>query len=107
VQTNPHNGDEWYANQRAISIEARLLDHVWRDGFRYFKADVILSDLSPAGQQGRYWPAARLRNRTNSWLRSTLSTGATGATLSVLQPAGFGKRGHHGKACSHCDTLRG
>ncbi|GBQ69528.1 nucleotidyltransferase [Ameyamaea chiangmaiensis NBRC 103196] len=64
VQTNPHNGDTWYANQRAVTIEAtadtrvlvrtaaRLLDHVWRDGLRYFKGGVILSDLSPAGEQG-------------------------------------------------------
>lgn len=64
VQTNPHNGDTWYANQRSACItptadtgqlttEAiRLLKPLWRNGLRYFKAGVVLADLSCAGEQG-------------------------------------------------------
>jgi DNA polymerase V len=63
AHTNPHNGDPWYSAQRAAEIEPtadtgaligeadRLLRAVWRPGFRYFKAGVMLHDLTPAGQQ--------------------------------------------------------
>ncbi|MDD2794654.1 Y-family DNA polymerase [Acidocella sp.] len=63
AHTNPHNGDPWYSGQRAAEIEptadtgaligeaVRLLRAVWRPGFRYFKAGVMLHDLAPAGQQ--------------------------------------------------------
>ena len=63
AHTNPHNGDPWYSAQRAAEIEptadtgaligeaVRLLRAVWRPGFRYFKAGVMLNDLTPAGQQ--------------------------------------------------------
>ncbi|EHH68348.1 Y-family DNA polymerase [Gluconobacter morbifer] len=64
MQTNPHNGDPWYAQQAAIAIEptadARdLIRHatelgraIFLPGYRYFKAGVILTDLRPAGGQG-------------------------------------------------------
>lgn len=64
AHTNPHNGDEWYSGSRAAQIEPtadtlaliseaiRLLRAIWRPGFRYFKAGVMLGDLSPARQQG-------------------------------------------------------
>jgi len=63
LQTNPHNGDPWYSNQHSSAIEptndtralvkraTRLLAKLWRPGHRYFKAGVILTDLSPAGMQ--------------------------------------------------------
>lgn len=63
LQTNPHNGDRWYSNQAAMAIEptsdtcvlighaTQLLTSIWRDRYRYFKAGVILTDLSPAGVQ--------------------------------------------------------
>ncbi|WP_328750714.1 DUF4113 domain-containing protein [Gluconobacter cadivus] len=65
MQTNPHNGDPWYAKHAAVTIEptsdARdLIRHatalgraIWLPGYRYFKAGVILSDLRPAGSQGQ------------------------------------------------------
>jgi DNA polymerase V len=55
AHTNPHNGDAWYSGQRSAQIEAtsdtlalvgeavRLLRGVWRPGFRYFKAGVMLN----------------------------------------------------------------
>jgi DNA polymerase V len=64
VHTNPHNGDAWYSGSRAAQIEptadtlaliaeaARLLRTIWRPGYRYFKAGVVLGELSPARQQG-------------------------------------------------------
>jgi len=63
IQTNPHNGDEWYANQRSSPIaptadtgaligEAiRLLKPMWRNRLRYFKAGVVLADFALAGSQ--------------------------------------------------------
>ena len=63
LTTNPHNGDEWYSGSRAARIEptadtlaligeaVRLLCAVWRPGFRYFKAGIMLGDLAPARQQ--------------------------------------------------------
>ncbi|GBD55729.1 Y-family DNA polymerase [Gluconobacter wancherniae] len=64
IQTNPHNGDPWYARNIAITIEPTsdtrdLVQHatklgraIWLSGYRYFKAGVILTDLRPAGTQG-------------------------------------------------------
>ena len=64
MQTNPHNGDPWYAKHAAVTIEptsdARdLIRHatalgraIWLPGYRYFKAGIILSDLRPTGSQG-------------------------------------------------------
>lgn len=63
LQTNPHNGDPWHSGQRAARIEptsdtrdlireaVRMLRPLWRGGFRYFKAGVILNDLVPAARQ--------------------------------------------------------
>jgi len=65
AHTNPHNGDPWYSGQRAAQIEPtadtlaligeaiRLLRTIWRPGFRYSKAGVMLTDLGPAAQQNR------------------------------------------------------
>ncbi|WP_146864162.1 Y-family DNA polymerase, partial [Gluconobacter kanchanaburiensis] len=61
MQTNPHDGDPWYAKHAAVSIEPTsdakdLIRHatelgrtIWIPRYRYFKAGVILSDLRPAG----------------------------------------------------------
>ncbi len=63
THTNPHNGDPWYSAQRQAKIEPtadtglligeaiRLLRAVWRPGYRYFKAGVMLQDLAPARRQ--------------------------------------------------------
>lgn len=65
LHTNPHGGDPWHSGSRAARIEptsdtrtliseaVRLLAPLWRDGFRYAKAGVILNDLVPAGEQAR------------------------------------------------------
>ncbi|WP_264789789.1 DUF4113 domain-containing protein, partial [Gluconobacter kanchanaburiensis] len=65
MQTNPHDGDPWYAKHAAVTIvptsDAKdLIRHatelgrtIWIPRYRYFKAGVILSDLRPAGSQGR------------------------------------------------------
>ena len=63
LQTNPHNGDPWHSGQKSAQIEptndsrdlikeaVRLLEPLWRDGFRYVKAGVMLNDLSAQGRQ--------------------------------------------------------
>ncbi|MGO9818142.1 MAG: Y-family DNA polymerase [Acidocella sp.] len=63
AHTNPHNGDTWYSGTRSAQIEptsdtlalvaeaTRLLSALWRPGFRYSKAGVMLNDLFPARQQ--------------------------------------------------------
>lgn len=64
IQTNPHQQDtSWYANQKSCGIEPtcdtlvliteslRLLRKVWKPGYRYFKAGVMLDGLCPAGIQ--------------------------------------------------------
>ncbi|WP_338108137.1 Y-family DNA polymerase [Novacetimonas hansenii] len=66
IRTNPRTSTEagWYANQQSISIEPtndtmaliaaslRLLRKIWKPGYRYFKAGVILDALAPAARQG-------------------------------------------------------
>ncbi|MGC9270969.1 DUF4113 domain-containing protein [Acidiphilium sp.] len=63
LHTNPHNGDPWYSNQRSARIEAtngttaligeaiRMLEPMWRAGFRYSKAGIMLGELIDAGSQ--------------------------------------------------------
>ncbi|MFT8598318.1 Y-family DNA polymerase [Acetobacter orientalis] len=64
IQTNRHKRDEeWYANQASLTcsptsntlaltaISMRLLRTIWKDGFRYAKAGVMLNDLAPVGTQ--------------------------------------------------------
>ncbi|WP_338662654.1 Y-family DNA polymerase [Pararoseomonas sp. SCSIO 73927] len=66
LHTNPHRPDEpWHSGQRGARIEAtadtrdlireavRLLEPLWRDGCRYFKAGVMLNDLSAPEVQAR------------------------------------------------------
>ncbi|MDX5929323.1 Y-family DNA polymerase [Acidiphilium acidophilum] len=63
LHTNPHNGDPWYSNQHSARIEAtndttsligeaiRMLEPMWRAGFRYSKAGIMLGELIDAGSQ--------------------------------------------------------
>lgn len=72
LQTSPHAPDEpWHSGQRAARIEptsdtlaligeaVRLLTPLWRDGFRYFKAGVVLTDLVTRAAQPRMLFATR------------------------------------------------
>jgi DNA polymerase V len=60
IRTSPFSGDPYYANSInerlpwptddtgvLLKRADRLLDHIWRDGFRYAKAGVMLTDLYP------------------------------------------------------------
>lgn len=61
--TNPHNNDPPYSGSRSARIEptndsialikeaTRLLQAVWKPGFRYTKAGVMLNDLLPVASQ--------------------------------------------------------
>lgn len=59
-RTSPFSGDPYYANSIneklpwptddtsiLLNRADRLQDHIWRDGFRYAKAGVLLTDLYP------------------------------------------------------------
>lgn len=104
AHTSPHNGDPWHSTQRSAGIEptadtpvligeaVRLLQAAWRPGFRYFKAGVLFSALTPAGQQSRLFarrdPARSVRamvalDAVNArWGRGTLRPASIGAVRS-------------------------
>ena len=57
MRTNEHNGDPWYSNQATFEVEptsdslaliasaTRVAHGLWRQGFRYAKAGIVLLDL--------------------------------------------------------------
>ena len=57
MRTNEHNGDPWYSNQATFEVEptadslaliasaTRAARGLWREGFRYAKAGIVLVDL--------------------------------------------------------------
>ncbi|UMM63135.1 Y-family DNA polymerase [Aristophania vespae] len=63
IHTNRHSGDPYYSNQRGAVIEPtydtavlitesiRLLKPLWKNGYRYYKAGIILNDLSCLSNQ--------------------------------------------------------
>ena len=63
LHTNPHSSDPWYSAQRSARIEPtndtralideaiQLLRVLWRPGFRYYKAGIMLTELVPAASQ--------------------------------------------------------
>jgi DNA polymerase V len=91
AHTNPHNGDAWYSASRAAQIEPtsdtlallsetmRLLRACWRPGHRYFKAGVMLANLTPARQQGQMFAT-----------RDTVKSARTMAALDAVN-ARFGR----------------
>jgi DNA polymerase V len=100
AHTNPHNGDAWYSGSRAAQIEptadtlaligesVRLLRAIWRPGYRYFKAGVMLAELVPAQQQGEMFSTRDVAKSTRAMAalyavnarfgRGTLRPAATG-----------------------------
>ena len=63
LHTNPHGGEPWYSAQRGGRIEPtadtgaligealRMVQPLWREGFRYIKAGVMLDDLRDAATE--------------------------------------------------------
>ncbi|MBO1081644.1 Y-family DNA polymerase [Roseomonas haemaphysalidis] len=104
LHINPHEQGRQYSASRACRMEptsdtrslisetVRLLEPLWRDGFRYAKAGVILNDLVPAGQQQRLFatrsPQASAKTMgvmdaiNARYGRGTLRVAATGFTRS-------------------------
>lgn len=85
VRTSPFGNDPWYANERSVPLLApsndtrvflgqamRLLDEIWRDGFRYAKAGVMLSDFYPEQHAQGDLFAAEPSKRDASALMQTL-----------------------------------
>ncbi|EKM98581.1 UmuC protein [Acidocella sp. MX-AZ02] len=101
--TNPHNGDAWYSASRAAQIEPtsdtlallsetmRLLRVCWRPGHRYFKAGVMLANLTPARQQVQMFATRDAAKSARAMAaidavnarfgRGMLRTAATGTTM--------------------------
>ncbi|MBR0560524.1 Y-family DNA polymerase [Neokomagataea anthophila] len=67
IRTNPFKQGPRYANQAAMTMTPtsdtrdlirqarRLVHNIWRDGYAYDKAGVILSDIRSSGVQGDLW----------------------------------------------------
>jgi DNA polymerase V len=84
LPTNPHNGDPWHSAQHGGRIEptadtgaligeaVRMLRPLWRQGYRYAKAVVVLDDLRDAGAEpGACSPRATQPGPRGSWRRWT------------------------------------
>ena len=104
LHTNPHSGEPWHSSTRAARIEptadtrtlidetVRLLEPLWRDGFRHAKAGVMLNDLVPAGVQRRLFASRDPQASAKTMAvmdainaqhgRGTLRVAATGFTRS-------------------------
>ena len=104
LHTNPHSGEPWHSGTRAARIEptadrrtltaetVRLLEPLWRDGYRYDKVGVMLNELVPAGAQRQLFasrdPQASAKTMTvmdainAQHGRGTLRVAATGFTQS-------------------------
>ncbi|MDI6652757.1 Y-family DNA polymerase [Gluconobacter japonicus] len=102
MQTNPHNGDPWYAKHVGAGIEptsdsrdlirhaTNLAQAVWLPGYRYFKAGVVLTDLRPAGGQGGLF-AARAPELSNAAMAAMDAINARFGSGS-LRPSSTGLR---------------
>jgi DNA polymerase V len=76
LHTNPHNGDPWHSAQHGGRIEptadtgaligeaVRMLRPLWRQGYRYAKAGVVLDDLRDAAMEPRSLFPTRDPNRS-------------------------------------------
>ena len=81
LHTNAHNGDPWYSDAASgsfleatsdtgelVSLAARLGERIWRDGYRYAKAGVILTELMPAMVvQPALWSLIDRERRAKLW----------------------------------------
>ena len=108
MHTSPHNGDPWYSNGASgslveatndtgelVSLAVALASSVWRSGFRYVKAGVILTELVPeTSRQPALWPAVDRERRAQLWkvvdgLNLKLGRGTVAPLGSGLQDAGW------------------
>ncbi|MEP4548460.1 MAG: DUF4113 domain-containing protein [Saccharospirillum sp.] len=102
IRTSPFSGDPYYSNSISeklpwptddtsvlLNRANRLLDHIWRDGFRYAKAGVLLTDLYPltarqpdlfqeSGNQPRRQELLSLLDRLNSECRGAVTFASEG-----------------------------
>ena len=63
ARTSPHTNDPQYSNtatgtliassdsRELLKLAGELFDQIWREGYRYAKAGIMLTDLSPEDQQ--------------------------------------------------------
>lgn len=81
MHTSAHNNDPWYTNGASgtfleatsdtgelVSLAVRLGERAWRDGFRFAKAGVILTELLPeAVSQPALWAEVDRERRAKLW----------------------------------------
>lgn len=82
LHTSPFRKDPWYSNGASgrfmeattndtaeiASMAVRLGERIWRPGYRYAKAGVMLSDLLPDGiQQRSLWSGHETEKRKRLW----------------------------------------
>ena len=114
MHTSAHNADPWYSNAASgslaeasndtgelVSLAVRLATGIWRSGFRYAKAGIILSELIPeTSRQPSLWPAIDRQRRAQLWkvvdeLNLTLGHGTVCTLGSGLENASWKLRAHH------------
>jgi DNA polymerase V len=81
MHTSAHNNDPWYSNAASgsfleatndtgelVSLAVRLAERSWRDGFRYAKAGIILTELLPETTlQPALWGDVDREKRAKLW----------------------------------------
>lgn len=81
MHTNVHNGDPFYSNGatarflettndtgEVVSLAVRLGERLWRDGYRYAKTGVMITELQPETvQQPALWSEIDREKRERAW----------------------------------------
>jgi DNA polymerase V len=81
IHTNSFNGEPWYSDTASgsfleatsdtgelVSLAVRLGERIWRDGYRYAKAGVMLTELLPASaMQPALWSPHDREKRAALW----------------------------------------
>jgi len=100
MHTNTFNNDPFYSNGASarfldttndtgevVALAVRLGERLWRDGFRYSKCGVIITELMPEtiGNRpcGASWTGRRESGPGKQWTSSTQPSGATLSAFSV------------------------
>ena len=81
LHTSAHNGDPWYSNAatapfpeatndtgEVAAMAVRLGERIWRPGFRYAKAGIMIAELLPASaRQPALWSELDRERRAKLW----------------------------------------
>ena len=104
IHTNAFNGEPWYSDAATgsfleatsdtgelVSLAARLGERIWRDGYRYAKAGVMLRELVPVSAvQPALWSPLDRERRAKLWQVIDALNGKLGR--GTVRPLGAGRR---------------